>query len=135
MISRQSGDPLYRQVADRLREAIISGRIRPGQPLPSERTLQQEYGIARETARHAVELLRREGRVVVRAGHGVVVRDKPDLTELIPPAGATVTTRMPSPVERTRLDLNDGVPVFEVVDPSGTVEVYAGDQWYLPWPG
>ncbi len=48
MINPRSGVAVYRQLADLLRDDILSGRLRPGQPLPSEVTLQQRYGLARQ---------------------------------------------------------------------------------------
>jgi GntR family transcriptional regulator len=64
----------------------------------------------------------------------VVVREELELEVLNPPPGATVTARMPTADERVRLDLSDGVPVLEVVDTVGGVQVLAADQWCLRWP-
>lgn len=53
--------PLYAQIADVLADEIRRGRWAPGQQLPSEKQLQQEYGVSRGTARSAVaELVERE---------------------------------------------------------------------------
>ena len=53
--------PLYVQLANRLREQILSGAIPPTQPLPSKRALQREYGVALRTAERAFRVLRAEG--------------------------------------------------------------------------
>jgi DNA-binding GntR family transcriptional regulator len=66
--------PAYEQLAGFLRDQIQSGRLGPGEPLPSERFLQEEYEVARGTARHAVEVLRSEGLVVTVQGRGTFVR-------------------------------------------------------------
>ena len=50
--------PRYKQVAAILRERIESGELEPDRPIPSEAQIQQEFGVARETARRAVALLR-----------------------------------------------------------------------------
>jgi DNA-binding FadR family transcriptional regulator len=134
VITPQPGGTLYGQVAAQLRKDILSGRIRPGQRLPSERTLQQEFDVGRETARRAVAMLRSEGLVAVDRGHGVVVREQPELEELIPPAGSQVTARMPSPEERAEHGLGEGVPVFWVVQPDGSSGVYPADQWRIRMP-
>lgn len=134
VISPQSGGALYAQLAARLRADIVSGRLRPGQRLPSETTLQQEYGVARETARRAVALLRAEGLVVVRRGHGVVVRELTDVQDLTPEPGSTVTARMPTAEERAFYDIDDGVPVFAIISPDGAAGVYPADRWRLRWP-
>jgi len=66
--------PRYRQIAGILRERIESGELEPDRPIPSETQIQQEFGVARETARHAVALLRDEGYVVTVPGMGTYVR-------------------------------------------------------------
>ena len=64
----------YRQIADQLRGAIDRGELRPGDRLPSEAELMRHYGVARMTARQAIQELRTEGRVVAEQGRGVFVR-------------------------------------------------------------
>jgi DNA-binding GntR family transcriptional regulator len=66
--------PRYRQIAGILRERIESGELEPDRPIPSEVQIQQEFGVARETARRAVALLRDEGYVVTVPGLGTYVR-------------------------------------------------------------
>ena len=62
--------PVWRQLAAILRARITSGQIPPGRVLPSEKQLEQEFGISRGTARKAIALLRDEGLVVTVAGRG-----------------------------------------------------------------
>lgn len=76
MIDRESDRPAYKQLADALRDRIVSGALPPGARLPSETTLGQETGLSRNTIRQAVRLLRDEGLVVVEAPHGTRVRDR-----------------------------------------------------------
>jgi DNA-binding GntR family transcriptional regulator len=66
--------PRYRQIAVILRERIESGELEPDRPIPSEAQIQQEFGVARETARRAVALLREEGYVVTVPGMGTYVK-------------------------------------------------------------
>lgn len=68
--------PRYRQIAGILRERIESGELVADRPIPSEATIQQEFGVARETARKAVKLLRDEGWVVTVPGLGTYVRKR-----------------------------------------------------------
>jgi len=71
----RSGDRSpYRQIADQLRAAIDAGELRPGDQLPSEAELTRHFGVARMTARQAIQELRAEGRVVAEHGRGVFVR-------------------------------------------------------------
>jgi GntR family transcriptional regulator len=56
--------PPYRQIAAWLRSRIEAGDFRPGEdPLPSEKDLIGLFGVARDTARRAIEVLRDEGLV------------------------------------------------------------------------
>lgn len=74
-IDHGAATPVYQQLAAILRARITSGELPPGRVLPSEATLMQEHGIARETARKAVRVLRDEGLVEVVQGRGAYVRE------------------------------------------------------------
>ena len=69
-----SSEPKYLQILAILREGIADGTYPPGRPLPSVAYLQQEYGIARNTARRVLELLVEEGAAYVVTGKGTYVR-------------------------------------------------------------
>lgn len=131
MIFRRPGGSLYEQIAAELREAVRSGQIGPGQPIPSERTLTQQYNVARETVRRAVALLYSEGLLVVRRGQGVYVREQHELADLTPPAGATVTARAPTTTEQAEYEIGDRTPVFQIEAADGSVTVYPADRWRL----
>jgi|HubBroStandDraft_6_1064221.scaffolds.fasta_scaffold2441046_1 GntR family transcriptional regulator len=68
--------PRYRQIAGILRERIEVGELEPDRPIPSEASIQQEFGVARETARKAVAILREQGLVVTVPGMGTYVRKR-----------------------------------------------------------
>ena len=51
----------YRQLAGVLRDRIRSGELPAGQRMPSEKDLHDEFGLARETVRRALAVLRGEG--------------------------------------------------------------------------
>ena len=65
--------PSYRQLADRIAEAIAAGKYGPDDPIPSLRTLQQETGLAMATVQHAFAVLRDEGLVYSVSGRGTFV--------------------------------------------------------------
>lgn len=67
----------YVQVADLIAARIKSGELRHLMPIPSEAHLQQEYGVARGTVRHAVAVLRERGLVFTVAGRGTYVGPRP----------------------------------------------------------
>jgi GntR family transcriptional regulator len=73
-------DPLgadfaYVQVANHIAVRIEAGEIT--HKLPAERDLAQEYGVAYQTVRHAMKILRERGLIITRQGRGTfVVRDR-----------------------------------------------------------
>ncbi|MEV6634387.1 GntR family transcriptional regulator [Actinoplanes sp. NPDC051470] len=62
------------QIANKLRAAILTRRLQPGDRLPSQPDLATRYGVARETVKRALELLRSERLIVTRQGSGAFVR-------------------------------------------------------------
>lgn len=74
-IDHEAATPVYQQLAAILRARIQSGELPAGRVLPSEATLMQQFGIARETARKGVRVLRDEGIVHIVQGRGAYVRD------------------------------------------------------------
>jgi 2-aminoadipate transaminase len=72
-ISPQS-DPLYRQIAARLRDEIAAGRRAAGDRLPTIRALASELGVNRDTVALAYEALASEGLVESTVGRGTFVR-------------------------------------------------------------
>ena len=70
----QRAVPVYIQVAGELREQIISGKLNPGDILPSESTLCSEYHISRDTARKSLRELENEGLIFSRPKVGYFVQ-------------------------------------------------------------
>ena len=68
--------PLYIQLADILREMIASGELPPHRPIPSIRFLVETHGVADQTVKKAVQVLRDEGLVRTVPGKGVYVIDR-----------------------------------------------------------
>ncbi len=73
-LERANGVPLYRQICDGLREAILSGELAEGTRLPTERALAQELGLNRTTVMNAYNELASEGLVERHVGRGTLVR-------------------------------------------------------------
>src|SRR5579871_5722496 len=65
--------PVYRQVYQRIRAEILSGRLAAGARLPSSRTLAAELGIARGTVVTAFQMLAGEGYTSSAGARGTVV--------------------------------------------------------------
>ncbi|MEX0988955.1 MAG: FadR/GntR family transcriptional regulator [Actinomycetota bacterium] len=56
--------PLYQQVADQVREAILTGALSPGDLLPTERSLSDTFGVSRASVREALRSLETEGLIL-----------------------------------------------------------------------
>lgn len=67
------------EIAATLRNQIHRGELRPGDKLPTMDQLVEQYGVARQTARQALALLKNEGLAEYRAGRGMgtIVRERP----------------------------------------------------------
>ncbi|MBN9657484.1 MAG: GntR family transcriptional regulator [Acidobacteria bacterium] len=76
-VTLQSGIPVHEQVAFEAKKAIISGRLRPGDPFPSVRALSKAMKIHPNTAQKVVAQLTAEGLLEVRPGIGTVVLAPP----------------------------------------------------------
>src|SRR5712691_12009144 len=74
-LERSSGVPLYRQICQRLREAILSGELAEGTRLPTERALASELGINRTTVMNAYNELASEGLIEGHVGRGTIVKN------------------------------------------------------------
>jgi GntR family transcriptional regulator / MocR family aminotransferase len=75
----QNGDlPIYRQLYEWFRGAIVGGQLRPGQRVPSTRNLAAELNVSRIPVSSAYEQLRAEGYLETFVGAGTcVVRSIP----------------------------------------------------------
>jgi DNA-binding GntR family transcriptional regulator len=78
--------PAYQQIADDLRAQIASGELPPGERLKSNRALSEQYGVAAETIRQALDVLRQEGLIASQSTRGTYVLrpnppDDPDSPE------------------------------------------------------
>lgn len=82
-IYQNSSEPIYKQIASQLREQILTGKLKSGEPLPSIRSLAQDLKISVITTMKAYEELSNEGLVSSSKGKGYFVnaRDEKMLKE------------------------------------------------------
>ena len=82
---------LTETIVERIRDAIVDGAVQPGQKLPSESALVQEYSVSRTVVREAISRLAAAGLVETYRGRGsyVLTRPTPEEFHL---ATASVTT-------------------------------------------
>lgn len=75
--------PLYYKVEMQLREAIETGRYRAGDRLPTEKVLQETFGVSRVTVRTALHRLEEEGLISTQRGRGTFVTTQGDESKRI----------------------------------------------------
>lgn len=68
--------PMYRQIADALREQINAGELKPGDALPTESSLQEAFSVSRVTVRQALKLLTEEHIIESIQGSGSYVKEE-----------------------------------------------------------
>ena len=73
IISNSSGQPIYEQICRQIKGAIATGKLPPGEPLPSIRSLARDLRISVITTKRAYEELERDGFIQTVAGKGSFV--------------------------------------------------------------
>jgi GntR family transcriptional regulator len=73
VIQPASAEPIYRQIMAQLQRLIASGRLQPGEPLPSVRDVAAQHAINPMTVSRAYSLLEAEGVLERQRGKGMVV--------------------------------------------------------------
>ena len=69
----RSACPLYRQIYNQLRQAILEQKLPPGARLPSTRALARRLGVSRNTVLNAYEALVADALLAARKGSGTHV--------------------------------------------------------------
>ncbi len=72
-VQRQTGVALWRQIADRIREAITRGAYDETGMVPPETALAEQFGVNRHTVRSALAALAQEGIVRAVQGRGTLI--------------------------------------------------------------
>jgi GntR family transcriptional regulator len=68
--------PIYVQIMDEIRRAVVLGTVKPDDPLPSVRQLAGELKVNPNTVQQAYRELERDGLVYVRRGQGTFVAEE-----------------------------------------------------------
>ncbi|WP_404403459.1 FadR/GntR family transcriptional regulator [Pelagibacterium halotolerans] len=128
-------ETLSKRIGDELRQAILAGKYRPGDKLPSEAQLTEAHNVSRTVVREAIAQLRLDGLVEAYQGAGVFVLDRAatmptetarlastlEILEVRTPlevaaAGLAALRRSPSQEERI---LNCHADMFNLVEEGG----------------
>lgn len=75
-LSNNSEKPIYEQITDQLKQAILTGTLLTGDSLPSIRALAKELKISVMTTKRAYADLERDGFIVTIAGKGSYVSER-----------------------------------------------------------
>ncbi|MHB1876011.1 MAG: GntR family transcriptional regulator [Streptosporangiaceae bacterium] len=127
---RGTGQTVHAQIEDWLADAIVTGRLAPGDRLPTEQDLASWLGVSRMTLRHALAELAKRGlvtRTVGRAGGTFVAEPKleQDLTIL---AGFSEQLRRRGLVAGARVLAAAEIPASAAA--AAALEIAVGDRVY-----
>ncbi len=75
-IDLNSDETLYAQLSNQLKYGIAKGYLKPGEDLPSVRTLASELGINLHTVSKAYNMLKEEGIIIINRSRGVKVSEQ-----------------------------------------------------------
>ena len=73
LISNSSPVALYEQIETQIKSQILNGNLKPGNPLPSIRSLAKELKVSIITSKRAYEELEKEGFIETVVGKGTFV--------------------------------------------------------------
>jgi GntR family transcriptional repressor for pyruvate dehydrogenase complex len=91
-IALQRVKQAYEQVADRIRELIVTGQIEPEDRLPNEATLAAQFGVSRATVREALRVLSTQSLIrTAKGSHGGSFATLPTATNISDSLGANVS--------------------------------------------
>ncbi|WP_017595787.1 GntR family transcriptional regulator [Nocardiopsis potens] len=104
----------YNQIADSLRGRITRGELTPGDAVPSESALGQEFGVARTTVRRALAALEADGLIKALPGTGRVVcsaeEQKATTSEALPAQYRRIAAELKERITSGDLAPGDALP-------------------------
>jgi GntR family mannosyl-D-glycerate transport/metabolism transcriptional repressor len=129
-IEEMTKKPMYRQIADTLRERVQRGELKPGDALPTESALQEEFAVSRVTVRQALKQLTQEAIIESIQGSGSYVKAERvnyDIYQL---------TSFYEKLADRNVETHSDVKVFEAIDAcqklADTLQVAEGEKiWHV----
>jgi DNA-binding GntR family transcriptional regulator len=82
-----SGNTGYAEIATYFRRQIADGTLAPGDPMPTQKQVREQFGTSIATVNRAFQLLKSEGLTAARVGQGTTVAERPRFA-------ATATARL-----------------------------------------
>lgn len=114
-IQTKSGVAIYEQIGQQLKEEIITGRLKEGEPLPSIRSLARDLKISVITTKRAYEELEKEGMIYSVPGKGFFV-DNPAVDYLAEKRIQGMEEELAEILKRYREDGYSRQDVKELID-------------------
>lgn len=133
-LDHRSDRPLYRQVADDLREQIHEGELAPGDTLPGLPALAGAYATSRETVQKGLAIIEGEGLIRRERGFGYEVAEPIQRRTIDLKPGETVKGRAATAQDRDEHDVPEGVQILAVTSEAGE-KVYLADRTEIRHPG
>jgi len=72
-VDKNSMVPIYKQIADGIRDSVYNGILQKGEKLDSEQNVAEEVGVSRGTVRKAISVLIKDGTLVQIQGKGTFI--------------------------------------------------------------
>ncbi|MEU7001140.1 FadR/GntR family transcriptional regulator [Nonomuraea sp. NPDC046570] len=104
----------YERIVEQIEQAVESGKLRPGERLPSERELMGQFSVSRSTVREALRVLQARGLLRSRPGD-------PNGAEVLPFSPATLHKSMTTLARVDELSLGELVQFRMVLDGSANL--------------
>ena len=73
MYTPVQSERLYEQIVQQIEHSIVTGELKIGDQLPSERELAEQFGVSRTAVREAIKALREKGLVEILVGRGTFI--------------------------------------------------------------
>jgi len=108
-----AAEPLYLQIARRLRDAVANGALKPGARLPAARALASQLSLARGTVDAAYAVLAGEGALQTRRGSAGTVIASDLLVRSAAPQQPTLSLHRPAPPEEPLRPFRLGLPALD----------------------
>ncbi len=112
VISKSAGKPIYEQLEVQIKNMILCGKLRPGDPLPSMRELAKDLKVSLITTKRTYEDLEKDGFIVSMVGKGSFVADT-DLGFLSECKLSEIESLLSKAVEEAK---TYGVDLHELID-------------------
>ncbi|MGW2725711.1 GntR family transcriptional regulator [Streptomyces sp. NPDC001492] len=72
-----SGNTGYAEIATYFRRQIVDGTLAPGDPMPTQKQVREQFGASIATVNRAFQMLKAEGLTAARVGQGTTVAERP----------------------------------------------------------